>query len=555
MYRDNQQVININIDDILPNRFQPRLKFSEEEISNLAESIREHGVIQPIVVRKLGDRYELIAGERRTKASKAAGMKTIPAIIVDLSDTESAEVALIENIQRQDLTSIEEAVSYRKILDMGYLNQSQLADKVGKKQSTIANKLRLLTLPKKIQSALLESKISERHARSLLRLENEEKQISMLDRIISERLTVRKTDQEIDKVINLNKMEVLEIPNLEDFRVKEDENMDNNFNFNDIEIPTTNIIEENNNNDFTSINEVASQITPIENLQNPGFMDIDRIADQAQDIKNNNIEFGVSPEQIIPTIPEEQQATELRPNRFFNVFDNEEETPEEQGQQKTETPFDSINNMDIFNIKPAVPISEEVSKTVESNIASSLELNEVENLSNNIQLENINDSKEIIEPIINIEKSLIETETIPVIEENNNSQIVNTINDSMQSIEPVINIEEKPTMVETGSIKNEYTPISEFNNNAPSDLIFHQDPNAQNNDIDDIAIIDDNQFGSDEQILPILESEPEVIKPPLKDVISKIRELSNTIEGMNYAVELEEMDLEEIYQIIIKIHK
>ena len=155
------KVVELDLNDIMPNRFQPRIKFNEDSINELALSIREHGVIQPIVVRTLGNKYEIIAGERRYKASLMAGKRTIPAIIMELNDKESAEVALIENVQRKDLTPIEEAISYKKILDMGNLTQDGLAERLGKKQSTVANKIRLLNLSDEVQEALLEDKISE----------------------------------------------------------------------------------------------------------------------------------------------------------------------------------------------------------------------------------------------------------------------------------------------------------------------------------------------------------------------------------------------------------
>ena len=164
------KVIELNLNDILPNRFQPRIKFNEDAIIELSESIKEHGVIQPIIVRPIGDKYEIIAGERRYKASVLAGKDTIPAIISDFNDKDSAEIALIENVQRRDLSPIEEAISYKKILDMDYLTQEQLAIKLGKSQSAVANKIRLLNLCDEVQEALMEDKISERHARSLLKL-------------------------------------------------------------------------------------------------------------------------------------------------------------------------------------------------------------------------------------------------------------------------------------------------------------------------------------------------------------------------------------------------
>ena len=232
--RMRKEVFILNIDDILPNRFQPRIKFDEKAILELSESIKKHGVIQPIIVRKIADKYEIIAGERRYKASIIAGRKTIPAIITDVDDKESAEIALIENVQRQNMTPIEEAVSYKKILDMGYLNQSELAIKLGKTQSTIANKLRLLNLSDDVQEALLNEKISERHARSLLKLPVKD-QSEVLKKIINERLTVRKTDQLINNILNPNtKEEKGEIMN------NNFENINNNFN-----IPSEPIIENN----------------------------------------------------------------------------------------------------------------------------------------------------------------------------------------------------------------------------------------------------------------------------------------------------------------------
>ena len=195
------KIIDVNVNEIIPNRFQPRRQFDEDEIIELSESIRKYGLIQPLVVRPTGDKYEIIAGERRYKASVLAGLEYVPVIVKNLTDKDSAELAIIENIQRRNLSAIEEALSYKKVLDMGYLTQEDLASKIGKSQPTIANKIRLLNLSDEIQEALLENKISERHARSLLRLTSEKEQNDMLDRIINERLTVRKTDEEIDKRI------------------------------------------------------------------------------------------------------------------------------------------------------------------------------------------------------------------------------------------------------------------------------------------------------------------------------------------------------------------
>ena len=169
--KEINKVVYLSNNDILPNRFQPRKYFDEEEIMQLSESIKEHGVINPIIVRKLGDKYELVAGERRYKANIHAGNDDIPAIIMDVNDKESSEIAVVENIQRKDLNAIEEAISYKRILDIGYMTQEKLAQKMGKSQAAIANKIRLLKLSDEVQDALMKKEISERHARSLLKLD------------------------------------------------------------------------------------------------------------------------------------------------------------------------------------------------------------------------------------------------------------------------------------------------------------------------------------------------------------------------------------------------
>ena len=192
---NNRQIQNVNIDLIIPNRFQPRLTFDEKALNELADSIKEHGIIQPLVVRKLNDKYEIIAGERRYKAATLAGLTEVPVIITDIDDNKSAEIALVENVQRKNLNSMEEAKSYKKILDRGYLTQEALAQKMGISQSTLANKLRLLNLTKEVQDALLTNRISERHARSLLLVTDPYQQINLLNRVVTERLTVRQLDE------------------------------------------------------------------------------------------------------------------------------------------------------------------------------------------------------------------------------------------------------------------------------------------------------------------------------------------------------------------------
>lgn len=210
------QVQNINIDLIIPNRFQPRLSFDEKALNELAESIKQHGIIQPLIVRQLADKYEIIAGERRYKAATLAGLSTVPVIVTNLSDAKSSEVALVENIQRKNLSSIEEALSYKRKIDKDNLTQEQLAKLLGLSQSTVANRLRLLNLSNEVQDALLKEKISERHARSLLQISDKNKQNELLNRIITERLTVRQLDEIIKKELSSPSTYVEEVPsNLE----------------------------------------------------------------------------------------------------------------------------------------------------------------------------------------------------------------------------------------------------------------------------------------------------------------------------------------------------
>ncbi len=199
--KEKDIILYVSVDEIIPNRFQPRLAFDEKELNSLSESIKKYGVIQPIVLRKIGEKYEIIAGERRYKASLLAGLNKIPAIINQTDDNTSAEIALLENLQRKNLTVIEESQSYKKLLDRGF-TQNEIANKLGVSQSSIANKLRLLNLPKEVQEALLYNKISERHARSLLSLNNKEKQIELLNKIINEKLTVKQTEEEISNILN-----------------------------------------------------------------------------------------------------------------------------------------------------------------------------------------------------------------------------------------------------------------------------------------------------------------------------------------------------------------
>ena len=200
---DMEKVEKIPISNIVPNRYQPRTVFDDEKIEELARTIHTHGIIQPIVVRLAEDGlYEIIAGERRFRAVQLLEWETIPAIIKNFNDTETASVALIENLQREELSPIEEAIAYGKLLELHNLTQEALAQRLGKGQSTVANKLRLLKLPEEVQAALLNKQITERHARALIPLKDPEKQVMLLEEIIEKQLNVKQTEDRVVKLLD-----------------------------------------------------------------------------------------------------------------------------------------------------------------------------------------------------------------------------------------------------------------------------------------------------------------------------------------------------------------
>lgn len=199
---NNENVKELDITVIKTNPFQPRKYFDPIQLDDLAKSIKQYGVIQPIIVRKIDNTYELVAGERRLRASLRIGLNTIPAIVRELSNKEIAEIAMIENLQREDLNFFEEAEGYKSLIDEFSLTQEEVAKKVGKSQSTIANKLRLLKLPDNVKENITLEIITERHARALLKLNNEDMQMEVLKEIYLKELNVRETDLLVEEYIN-----------------------------------------------------------------------------------------------------------------------------------------------------------------------------------------------------------------------------------------------------------------------------------------------------------------------------------------------------------------
>jgi len=194
-------VAEVNIDLVLPNPHQPRLYFDEAKINELASSIKQHGIIQPLIVTQKGNDYELIAGERRLQAAKRAGLKTVPVIVREIEEKEKLEMAIVENVQRHDLNAVEEAKAYQRLMDEFQMHQDEVADKMGKSRSAVANKVRLLNLPVEIQKALAEGKITEGHAKAILSVVNPEKQRALFELIVKNNLTVRQVEERTKEIV------------------------------------------------------------------------------------------------------------------------------------------------------------------------------------------------------------------------------------------------------------------------------------------------------------------------------------------------------------------
>lgn len=474
-----KKVVELNIEDVLPNRFQPRIKFNEEAINELSKSIKEHGVIQPIVVRPIGDKYEIIAGERRYKASCMAELKTIPAIITDLNDKDSAEVALIENVQRENLTPIEEAISYKKILDMGYITQDALATKLGKTQSTVANKLRLLNLDDEVQEALLNEKISERHARSLLKLNDKKEQKQMLNKIISERLTVRRADEEIDKMISGTQELFKENEQLIiNPAIPVDQEQKKIF------IDTPMNIEE--SSQPSNENDKGQQLEKFKFINIPSESNKE-INEQKDSELNDNIV--------------ESPKEDLKPKKFFNILDNEDNKEDEES-NKLENKSFSFENI-FMNTK-------------EDHMNPMLkELTEIENSINN---------SNSLPPIFQ--------DTITHTEEQEDKSETTESNKNQQS--DSLNQEEKDKILSTESQINDET--EEFDD-FDDDMEFIEEEDLEKLDKDNTEPV----------------TIPEKRISNFKDVLEEVRNCSQKIEKSGFDIETEEYDLDGTYQIVFKI--
>ena len=242
--KTNDQIVEINLSELRANPYQPRKNFDEEALNELASSIKEHGVFQPIIVKKSIKGYEIIAGERRFRASKLAGLETIPAIVKDFSDEEMMQIALLENLQRENLTSIEEAKAYKSIIESMNITQDELAKKVGKSRSHVTNILGLLKLPASVQDMVLYNKLSMGHARVLSKLDDPKTIEDLAQRVITEDLSVRKLESLVydneEKEVKTKKSSNNEYKYMEDF-LKEKLGTNVKINNNKISIKFSNV--------------------------------------------------------------------------------------------------------------------------------------------------------------------------------------------------------------------------------------------------------------------------------------------------------------------------
>ena len=330
MDNKENEVVYLHLDDIIPNRFQPRQVFDEKALKELAVSIKEHGVIQPIIVRNIGNKYEIIAGERRYKASAMAGLTTIPAIVRNLDDKESSKVALLENLQRKNLNPIEEAKTYQKILELDQMTQEELAKTMGKSQSAVANKLRLLSLTDEVQDALLKDQISERHARALLNAKDPETQKQLLKEVIDKKMTVRELEEKINPKEEITKSDIdallnpspvsATMPQTNSLNINSNSNPNNDFNTSvgiDYSTPPKFI-----DYDVPNIND------NLESTANK-TIDINAIKDKAQDINVEKPTTDVN--EFLKVAPKEEKKEEESNFKFFSPMEEEaKEAPSKQ---------------------------------------------------------------------------------------------------------------------------------------------------------------------------------------------------------------------------------
>lgn len=578
---ENGQLTVLNINDILPNRFQPRIRFDEEKLEELAESISKYGVIQPIVVRPVSNKYEIIAGERRYKASKLANKSTIPAIILNLSDKDSEEIALLENIQRQQLSPIEEAVSYKRILDMGYITQEGLAKKLGKAQSTIANKIRLLNLDDEVQNYLLNNKISERHARSLLRIPDKEKQVEMLHRIVEERLTVKQTDREIEKLKEETKIDnkpvkpiVMESPKINDSKQIND-NIQPSSLYDEVEnlFDESNIVDKGGNT--MDIEKIMREAKDINVPQEQPQKDISGLMQPGNDVQS---------ELIVRDEPTPSPVN-LENSRFINITQQQDSVQPVQQSSSNGVTFDSMFNQHIevepSNVQNQVVSSASPVQSEQSNVqsvqASPIEVSQVSavpvqnsvtsNSTNNSIQPNIKENQtvsEVNEEINDDTKKIISNAVADALKRFNEQKVNTstqqvTIQKPTQSSIPEVNT--VPEISNASQQVNEpvQVPVSNFTSNITSSASV----SIPSTDIIADNTLNEYAIKSNQSVIPqttMASAMAQNVKPVnnqahFAQIVKLLRDCADKIEQNGYFVSVDEMDLGNQYKVTFTINK
>lgn len=573
-----KEVFELAIGDIMPNRFQPREVFDDESINELAQSIKEHGVIQPIIVRKIGDKYEIVAGERRFRASQAAGKQTIPALIRNIDDKESAKIALLENLQRKNLTAIEEAKTYQTILKLDNLTQEELAKNLGKSQSAIANKLRLLNLDPVVQQALLNGQISERHARSLLNIDDKEKQKEELNKIIMNRMTVKQLDDEISlitgKTFTNDEEEINSNNDQNIFPVKEEQS------FNNIEDNMAKNIETTNDINGNIIPQPGNKTVQNDVITPNNFMNNNKLDDQnispvkeAQPFNNigDNVVKNIEATNdinanIIPQSGNEAvQNNVITPNYFMDNYNDMDETNDLtkpigmlEEKKEEEQPFNSA---------PVVPQSNNGTSSIESqSVAIPIEANEsiIEGTPYNINLDQLPSEQPAVDSTL----------IMPQENKVNNSSIT-SIPSNMTPVEPAsttgidmfANIEKLMNNVQT-----EQAPQISASNNETSSAIPNISEDIKQETLEPTAPSPTNSFSVEKPVITENVSATTIPNFPLPSSNSNVTANSNNVYDLRFAInnfrqavqntekfgfniDVEEFDFDNIYQIVIKIDK
>ena len=498
---ENNEVVYLYLDDIIPNRFQPREVFDDQALKELAISIKEHGVIQPIIVRKVENKYEIIAGERRYKASTMAGLTKIPAIIKNLDDKESSKVALIENLQRRDLTPIEEARTYQKILELeDGMTQEQLAHTMGKTQSVVSNKLRLLALPDEVQDALLKEKISERHARSLLNILNKNNQIKMLDKIIAEKMTVRELDKEIKEMNeggSINSGDASMNSGIPSFGNM----MNNNISQNSVTPSNNNFSNNSSIGTLSFSNSANTNVQPQINtpLSNPTSVDINQIRQNATDING-------------PSTPSVGVKELMR----------------DTNEQKEENKFKFVPSFDEFFNK---------NKNNKNNTSG---VNSNSSLLNNNDNKSQTNNTGILSPVGNLFNRESGNDINNV---NNNSN--NTLSFGNTGLSSNSN-ENNASMANNGGMFGLNNNTNNMNSNTPS---------TSNN-----SMFGNNFGGLNNNLASSMSGSPLNLnginnKKDVAPAINAIKNVIKDLEGKGYKVLIDENDSDNLYQITIKVDK